>query len=119
MAPIVFFKKSRRSICRSGSWTTMMRGDSQSRHRKGGGNGGFFIWSSPMAAKGVPFLRAIEVQVLDNGYGNTASHTTHGDVFPIHGATMVPFGKHSGMRSFPSESRSKSAPEWNHYLIEG
>jgi hypothetical protein len=89
------------------------------RHMKSGGNAGIFIWSSPIAAKGVPFLRAIEVQVLDNGYGNTASHTTHGDVFPIHGATMVPFGKHSGMRSFPSESRSKSAPEWNHYLIEG
>jgi hypothetical protein len=89
------------------------------RHMKSGGNAGIFIWSSPIAAKGVPFLRSIEVQVLDHGYGNTASHTTHGDVFPIHGATMVPFGKHNGMRSFPSEMRSKPAPEWNHYLIDG
>ncbi len=89
------------------------------RHLEKGGNAGIFIWASPLGAPGVPFLRAIEVQVLDEGYGNTESHTTHGDVFPIHGSTMVPFGKHNGMRSFPSEWRSKPAPEWNHYRIEG
>ena len=89
------------------------------RHMTSGGNAGIFIWASPIAAKGVPFLRAIEVQVLDTGYGNTESYTTHGDVFPIHGSTMDPFGKHHGMRSFPSEQRSKPSPEWNHYRIEG
>jgi hypothetical protein len=89
------------------------------RHMTSGGNAGIFIWASPIAAKGVPFLRAIEVQVLDHGYGNTESYTTHGDVFPIHGSTMDPFGKHHGMRSFPSEQRSKPSPEWNHYRIEG
>jgi len=89
------------------------------RHMTSGGNAGIFIWSSPIAAKGVPFLRAVEVQVLDHGYGNTDSYTTHGDVFPIHGSTMVPFGRHNGMRSFPSENRSKPSPEWNHYRIEG
>lgn len=88
------------------------------RHLKSGGNAGVFIWSSPISWPGVPFLRAIEVQVLDHGYGNTASHTTHGDVFPIHGSTMVPIGRHNGMRSFPSEERSKPSPEWNHYRIE-
>jgi hypothetical protein len=88
------------------------------RHLKSGGNAGVFVWASPISWPGVPFLRAIEVQVLDNGYGNTESHTTHGDVFPIHGSTMVPFGEHKGMRSFPSERRSKSSPEWNHYRIE-
>ena len=88
------------------------------RHLQSGGNAGIFIWGSPLAAPGVPFLRAIEVQVLDNGYGNTESHTTHGDVFPIHGSTMAPFGKHNGMRAFPSEWRSKPAPEWNHYRVE-
>ena len=87
------------------------------RHMKSGGNAGIFIWASPLAAKGVPFLRAIEVQVLDHGYGNTKSYTTHGDVFPIHGSSMVPFGRHNGMRSFPSEERSKPSPEWNHYHI--
>ena len=88
------------------------------RHLQSGGNAGVFVWASPIAAPGVPFLRAIEVQVLDHGYGNTDSYTTHGDVFPIHGSTMVPFGRHRGMRSFPSESRSNPSPEWNHYRVE-
>jgi hypothetical protein len=88
------------------------------RHMTSGGNAGIFIWSSPIAAKGVPFLRAVEVQVLDHGYGNTESHTTHGDVFPIHGSTMNPIGRSRGARSFPSEQRSKPSPEWNHYRIE-
>lgn len=88
------------------------------RHMKNAGNAGIFIWASPLAATGQPFLRAIEVQVLDHGYGNTKSYTTHGDVFPIHGSTMQPFGRHNGQRSFPSEERSKPSPEWNHYRIE-
>lgn len=88
------------------------------RHLSSGGNSGIFIWAGPIGAPGVPFLRAIEVQVLDAGYGDTDSHTTHGDVFPIHGSSMAPFGRHRGMRSFPSESRSKPSPEWNHYRIE-
>lgn len=88
------------------------------RHLKSGGNAGVFIWASPISWPGVPFLRAIEVQVLDHGYGNTESYTTHGDVFPIHGSTMAPFGRSRGMRSFPSEQRSKPSPEWNHYHIE-
>lgn len=90
------------------------------RHLSSGGNSGVFLWGTPIAAPGVPFLRGIEVQVLDNGYdvrGRNEWYTTHGDVFPIHGATMKPFGRHNGMRSFPSEERSKSAPEWNHYRI--
>jgi hypothetical protein len=72
----------------------------------------------------VPFLRGIEVQVLDHGYLTHANpkkprwFTVHGDVFPIHGATMEPHGDHNGMRSFPSEERSKPSPEWNHYRIE-
>jgi len=90
------------------------------RHLSAGGNSGIFIWATPIAAPGVPFLRSIEVQVLDNGFnvqGKNQWYTTHGDVFPIHGATMDPFGRHNGSRSFPSEERSKSSPEWNHYRI--
>jgi hypothetical protein len=90
------------------------------RHLQSGGNSGVFIWGSPIAASGVPFLRAIEVQVLDHGFnvpGKNEWYTTHGDVFPIHGSTMKPFGRHNGMRSFPSEERSKGTPEWNHYRI--
>jgi hypothetical protein len=45
--------------------------------------------------------------------------TTHGDVFPIHGNTMKPFGRHNGQRSFPSEERSNRSPEWNRYRVVG
>lgn len=92
------------------------------RHLSSGGNSGVFIWGTPIAAPGVPFLRGIEVQVLDHGYnesGKNQWYTTHGDVFPIHGARMRPFGRHNGERSFPSEERSKGSPEWNHYRIVG
>ncbi len=92
------------------------------RHLSAGGNSGIFIWASPVAAPGVPFLRAVEVQVLDHGYnadGKNQWYTTHGDVFPIHGSTMKPFGRHNGMRSFPSSEHGKGSPEWNHYRIVG
>ena len=98
------------------------------RHLSSGGNSGVFIWGTPIAAPGVPFLRGIEVQVLDHGYAEQYEKqngkksdwfTTHGDVFPIHGATMKPFGRHNGERSFPSENRNKRSPEWNHYRIVG
>jgi hypothetical protein len=98
------------------------------RHLSKGGNSGVFIWGTPIAAPAVPFLRGIEVQVLDHGYAEdyekkngkrSDGFTTHGDVFPIHGATMKPFGRHRGERSFPSEERSKGTPEWNHYRIVG
>jgi len=87
------------------------------RHLKAGGNAGVFIWSGPMPALGQPFLRAIEVQVLDHGYGKSDWFTTHGDIFPIHGSTMKPFAPSRGDRSFPKESRSLGAPDWNHYRI--
>lgn len=96
------------------------------RHLSSGGNSGMFMWGTPISAPGVPFLRGIEVQVLDHGYATQYEKqtgkkpewfTTHGDVFPIHGSTMKPFGRHNGDRSFPSEERSKPSPEWNHYRI--
>jgi len=87
------------------------------RHLEPKGNAGVFIWSSEVAARGVPFLRAIEVQVLENARGNSERHTSHGDVFPIHGSTMKPHGAHNGQRSFPSEYRSKASPQWNHYRV--
>ena len=87
------------------------------RHLVPGGNAGIFVWADDITARGVPFHRSIEVQVLENAYGNTASHTTHGDIFPIHGATMVPVNGRGGDRAFPTSERSKPSPEWNHYLI--
>jgi hypothetical protein len=96
------------------------------RHLQSAGNSGMFVWATPISAPGVPFLRGIEVQALDHGYAEEFERkngkksdwfTTHGDVFPIHGATMTTIGRHNGRRSFPTEERSKRSPEWNHYRI--
>lgn len=88
------------------------------RHMVPGGNAGVFVWADDITAKGVPFHRGIEVQVLENSYGNTQSHTTHGDIFPIHGAKMVPINGRGGSRAFPTENLSKPSPNWNHYRVE-
>lgn len=93
------------------------------RHMKSGGNAGVFVWGDGVPAVGSPFPRGMEVQVLDNGFnipGKNEWYTTHGDVFPVHGAKMTPTGRISatGERSFPTEDRSKSSPEWNHYRLE-
>ena len=88
------------------------------RHMVPKGNAGIFVWADDITSKGVPFHRGIEVQVLENAYGNTRSHTTHGDIFPIHGARMTPINGRGGSRAFPTESRSNPSPEWNHYRIE-
>lgn len=88
------------------------------RHMQPRGNAGIFVWADDITAPGVPFHRSIEVQVLENAYGNTRSYTTHGDIFPIHGARMTPVNGRGGSRAFPVESRSLPAPQWNHYRIE-
>ncbi len=88
------------------------------RHMVPRGNAGIFVWADDITARGVPFHRGIEVQVLENAYGNTRSHTTHGDIFPIHGAKMTPVNGRGGSRAFPTENRSNPSPQWNHYRIE-
>jgi len=87
------------------------------RHLRPGGNSGFFVWSDALTAKGVPFTRAVENQILDGPGGD--GFTTQGDLFAIHGATLTPGnpGKWKG-RSYPTENRTKPSPEWNHYRIE-
>lgn len=87
------------------------------RHMRKKGNAGIFVWADDITARGQPFHRSIEVQVLENAYGNTRSHTTHGDIFPIHGAKMTPINGRGGSRAFPTENRSKPSPQWNHYRI--
>jgi len=88
------------------------------RHMVPSGNAGVFVWADDITARGQPFIKGVEVQILDHGYGNTKSHTTHGDIFPIHGAKMKPVNGRGGSRAFPTENRSKPSPEWNHYRIE-
>ena len=88
------------------------------RHMRPKGNAGIFVWADDITARGQPFHRSIEVQVLENAYGNTRSYSTHGDIFPIHGAKMTPINGRGGSRAFPTEERSRPSPEWNHYRIE-
>ncbi len=91
------------------------------RHMVPKGNAGIFIWADDITARGQPFHRGIEVQVLENAYGDGPGHTTHGDIFPIHGATMIPVNGRGGARSgraFPTEKLAKPSPQWNHYRIE-
>ncbi len=87
------------------------------RHLKPRGNAGIFVWADAYPAKGQPFHRGVEVQVLENAYGNTRGYTTHGDIFPIHGARMTPINGRGGQRAFPTENRSNPSPQWNHYRI--
>ncbi|MEE2614005.1 MAG: DUF1080 domain-containing protein [Verrucomicrobiota bacterium] len=87
------------------------------RHMKPKGNAGIFVWADDITARGQPFHRGVEVQVLENAYGNTRGYTTHGDIFPIHGATMTPVNGRGGSRAFPVENRSRPSPDWNHYRI--
>jgi hypothetical protein len=87
------------------------------QHLKPLGNAGVFIWADALPARGEPFLRAIEVQVLDGR--NTENYTSHGDVFAIHGAKMTPDRPHPNgwPRSLPRERRAKPAGQWNSYRI--
>ncbi len=87
------------------------------RHLKPRGNAGIFVWADAYTAKGQPFHRGVEVQVLENAYGSGRGHTTHGDIFPIHGAKMTPINGRGGSRAFPTEDRSKPSPQWNHYRV--
>lgn len=87
------------------------------RHMVPKGNAGIFVWADDITARGVPFHRGIEVQVLENAYGNTRGYSTHGDIFPIHGAKMTPVNGRGGDRAFPIEQRSNPSPQWNHYRI--
>lgn len=83
-------------------------------HLYEGGNAGLFIHSDDITARGQPFSRSVECQVMD---GN------HGDVFAIHGARMTrdnedPFYRVGWMRTFPKEERANPAGQWNHYRVE-
>lgn len=85
------------------------------RHMKAGGNAGLFVWSDPITARGQPFSRSVEVQVMDGLEGDW--FTSDGDIFPIHGAVMTPENGRGGQRAFPTEKRMNAAPEWNHYRV--
>jgi len=92
-------------------------------HEVPGGNAGLFVWSDPLPARGQPFTRSIEVQVMLTDDVKDAEgrllYTGQGDIFSIHGATMVPDRPHPAgwARCLPSDRRTKPAGEWNHFTI--
>jgi len=87
------------------------------RHMQAGGNAGLFIWSDPIPAVGIPFVRGVEIQIQDEVL--TENYTSHGDIFTVHGASMIPDHPHPNgwERCLPSEHRCKPAGEWNHYRV--
>jgi hypothetical protein len=89
------------------------------KHLRKNGNAGLFVYSDAITARGQPFSRSIEVQIIDANHPKGFA-TSHGDVFAIHGATFVPDRPHPDgwMRSLPSEKRANPAGEWNHYRVE-
>jgi hypothetical protein len=89
------------------------------RHMVRRGNAGLFVYSEPLTARGVPFSKSIEVQILD-GDSPEGVATGHGDIFSIHGARMTPDRPHprGWERCLPSERRARPYGEWNHYRVE-
>lgn len=125
VAPSTFTVRDGMIVC-TGVPTGVMRTEKQYEnfileleymHLVPGGNAGLFVWSDAITSVGVPFTRSIEVQILDGS--ESESHTSHGDVFSIHGATMKPDRPHpkGAMRCLPSEKRANPAGQWNHYRV--
>lgn len=87
------------------------------KHMITGGNAGFFVWADALTARGVPFSRSIEVQIIDGW--ETENWTSHGDMFSIHGSKMTPDRPHPNgwERCLPSERRANGTGEWNHFQI--
>jgi hypothetical protein len=82
--------------------------DVEYQHLKAGGNAGVFVWADALPARGQPFLRAIEVQVLDGQ--ETANYTSHGDVFAIHGSRLTPDRPHpAGLDAQPAARAPRKA----------
>jgi len=82
------------------------------RHMQKGGNAGLFVHSDALPARGQPFTRSIEIQVMD---GNA------GDIFSIHGASMTPYKLHprgpANKRSLPAKDMMNPTGEWNKYKV--
>ena len=100
-------------------WRHLTEAPSAAKLGPGGttGNSGIYVWADPIPPVGNSFTRAIEVQVCNLGNGQW--YTSNGDLFPIHGATMIPdprFGV-SGSRSMPIEFRGAKTGQWNHCRI--
>ncbi len=130
-SPNTFVVKNGELMC-SGKPTGILRTESIYRnfvfemewmHEAPQGNSGLFIWSDPLPARGQPFTRSVEVQVMltddvKDEKGNLL-YTGQGDIFSIHGASMQPDRPHpmGWERCLPAERRTKPAGEWNAYRV--
>ena len=92
-------------------------------HESEPGNAGLFIWSDGLPAKGVPFTRSIEVQIMltpdVRDEQQRLLYTGQGDIFAIHGSKMTPDRPHPAgwNRCLPSARMTKGKGEWNHYKV--
>ncbi len=91
-------------------------------HESPTGNSGLFVWSDALPARGQPFPRSVEVQIMLGGElreDGKLLYTSEGDIFSIHGATLTPDRPHPAgwARCLPSENRTKGAGQWNHYRV--
>ena len=73
------------------------------RHLVPKGNAGIFVWADDITSRGVPFHRGIEVQVLENAYGNNRSHINSANPAPAWSGVILGGGvqslEHSGDRT--------------------
>ncbi|MSR28821.1 MAG: DUF1080 domain-containing protein [Phycisphaerales bacterium] len=92
-------------------------------HEAEPGNAGLFLWSDGIPAKGLPFTRSIEVQIMltpdVHDSDGRLLYTGQGDMFAIHGSSMTPDRPHPAgwIRCLPSSRQTKGKGEWNHYTV--
>jgi hypothetical protein len=93
------------------------------KHLKAKGNSGLFVWADALPARGVPYPRSIEVQIMDGiekkDEKGRLLYTSQGDIFSIHGAKLKPDRPHPAgwERCLPNGEYTKPAGEWNHYRV--
>ncbi|MBT8045292.1 MAG: DUF1080 domain-containing protein [Verrucomicrobiae bacterium] len=96
------------------------------KHIEPGGNSGVFVWSNPTAAKGSPFPKGVEVQMLELDWPKIHADKrtgkprpiefVHGEVWGIKGLHTTPDNPR-GVRSSSIENRCKPRGQWNVYDV--
>ncbi|MCP5536885.1 MAG: DUF1080 domain-containing protein [Akkermansiaceae bacterium] len=95
------------------------------KHTEAGGNSGVFVWSDPTPAKGSPYPKGVEVQMLELDWPKLHPDKSgkprpiefvHGEVWGIMGLHTTPDNPR-GVRSSSIENRCKPRGEWNVYQV--
>lgn len=95
------------------------------RHMEAGGNSGVFAWSNGTVAKGKPFPKGVEIQMLEldwpklhpdkDGKPRPIAYV-HGEMWGIEGLQTTPDNPR-GIRSMSIENRCKPRGQWNVYDV--